>query len=517
MISQVRLIQLDGFYDKGKTKHNKAEAEAIVKEIMRRLADPNLQKRSIGVVTFNSIQQTLIADMLEEEFAKNPELDEIANNSEEPIFIKNLENVQGDERDVILFSIGYGPDVQGRVTLNFGPLNREGGWRRLNVAVSRARYEMLVFSVLRPEQIDLNRTNAEGVAGLKRFLEFAARGNTEIVNSAETRQKSDNLILSIADGINSLGYAVKTNIGVSGYQVDIGVVHPDKPDEYILGVLCDSTNYFNGGTALDRNQTQESVLKHLGWCTARIWTLDWWESPTKELERIKTEIENAIAQYEEAPVIIENRPKIANSFEAVRTTIEFQKYSIAELQPATYYGENVEAFLGYSSTTQIMSQVEYILSVESPVSRDVICKRVLDSWGISRRGNRINDRFNSIFRNMGLTKTTYSDAVFYWDNGANPSSYDKFRVPSSADTRTRRNIEHIAPEEIASVAKHIVKMNAGMNVDDLARETARIFGFARYTENMIAPIRLGIDTANKRQWLSLGDGGRVSEHLGQKV
>ncbi|MCL2166039.1 MAG: AAA domain-containing protein [Clostridiales bacterium] len=127
-------------------------------------------------MTFSSVQQNLISDMLEIEFARHPDLDDIAHNAEEPLFVKNLENVQGDERDVILFSIGYGPDEKGRVALNFGPLNREGGWRRLNVAVSRARYEMLVFSVLKPEQIDLNRSRSDGLAGLKAFLTYAAGG-----------------------------------------------------------------------------------------------------------------------------------------------------------------------------------------------------------------------------------------------------------------------------------------------------------------------------------------------------
>lgn len=175
LVSEVKMVHLDGFYDKGKTKHNMAEAKAIVAEIVRRLKDEELRNDSIGVVTFSSVQQNLIDDLLYEEFKKYPELEEIDNNSKEPIFIKNLENVQGDERDVILFSIGYGPDADGNVSMNFGPLNREGGWRRLNVAISRARKSMIVYSVLKPEQIDLSRTCSEGVAGLKGFLEFARK------------------------------------------------------------------------------------------------------------------------------------------------------------------------------------------------------------------------------------------------------------------------------------------------------------------------------------------------------
>ena len=155
LVSQVSLVHIDGYYDKGRTKQNKAEAVAVVNEIIRRLKDDSLKNDSIGVVTFSSVQQNLIDDLLSEEFAKYPEFEEQNKNSAEPLFIKNLENVQGDERDVILFSIGYGPDKDGKVSMNFGPLNRDGGRRRLNVAISRARKSMTVYSTITPEQIDL--------------------------------------------------------------------------------------------------------------------------------------------------------------------------------------------------------------------------------------------------------------------------------------------------------------------------------------------------------------------------
>ena len=520
MSSQVRLIPVEGFYDKGKTKQNQAEAEAIVKEIMRRLSDPVLQRRSMGVVTFNSIQQNLITDMLEEEFSKHPNLDELANNSAEPIFVKNLENVQGDERDVILFSIGYGPDSQGRVTLNFGPLNREGGWRRLNVAVSRARYEMLVYSVLKPEQIDLNRTRAEGLVGLKAFLEFAARGSSIVANKAN-KTESGGVVSAIADGICKLGFSVKTGIGVSGYQVDIGIINPEKPDEYILGVLCDSENYFRGGTALDRNQTQESVLNHLGWNLIRVWTLDWLESPQKELTRIKEAIEDAIARKADeasADTIEANVTSSANAdtdhapiFETISentSSASLKKYTPAVLplvQEA--YGDS-EYFLQYKSTAAIKSQIEEILSKEAPISHELLCKRVLSAWGISRRGARINKRLDEVISLLNINKTMSGEIAFYWRDDTDPHTYDEFRVPSN-DEASRRNMEDIVPEEIASAVKHIVKQQFGLAIEDLQREVAKIFGFARCTANMTIFVQMGIKLAVDKNWIIL-NGGRVS-------
>ena len=154
-------------YDRGKSATNRAEAEAVVGEILSRLHRRAEQPLSIGVVTFSQAQQTLIEDLLEDARRKDPRVDAFfGEEAPEPVFVKNLENVQGDERDVILFSICYGPDALGRVLMNFGPINRDGGERRLNVAITRARREVVVFSTLRADQIDLARTRARGVRDL---------------------------------------------------------------------------------------------------------------------------------------------------------------------------------------------------------------------------------------------------------------------------------------------------------------------------------------------------------------
>ena len=219
--SKVTFIPIEGTYDYGKSRRNRAEAEAIVNEVVRRLNDPQLSKLSIGIVSFSKTQQDLIEDILVDELSKHPKLERLAYDCEEPIFVKNLENVQGDERDVILFSVGYGPDKTGKVSMNFGPLNNAGGERRLNVAVSRARNEMMVFSTLQPEQIDLNRSRARGVEGLKRFLEFAKNGRMPVVSSQIETQADTSIIDSIADEIRQHGYEVDTLVGRSHFKIDL--------------------------------------------------------------------------------------------------------------------------------------------------------------------------------------------------------------------------------------------------------------------------------------------------------
>jgi len=284
-ISRVKLVRVDGVYDRGRSKQNLAEAQAVVAEIVRRLADPVLRSQSLGVVTFSAVQQNLIEDLLGEVFKNRPELEDQAMQGYEPVFIKNLENVQGDERDVILFSVGYGPDSNGRISLNFGPLNRDGGWRRLNVAVSRARQEMVVYSTIGPEQLDISRTGAAGVAGLRAFLEYARRGSQPVAvqNAALT---DAGLAAQIAAALEENGYATQLMVGASGYRIDLGVIHPEREGEYILGIQCNGTAYREARTTRDREVLQQTVLTQLGWNLHQVWAIDWWENPAREVREI---------------------------------------------------------------------------------------------------------------------------------------------------------------------------------------------------------------------------------------
>ena len=292
-LQKVSLVKVEGTYDKGGKRSNRAEADAVVVEIMRRLADKELSKRSIGVVSFSMAQQNLIEDVLMEALSKQPELEAKALQGEEPIFIKNLENVQGDERDVILFSVGYGPDKDGNVSMNFGPLNNRGGERRLNVAVSRARYEMIVFSTLRAEQIDLRRSKALGVEGLQKFLKYAETGQLEksTTSANATDTSSDAVAEDIANAIRSMGYETTTAVGRSLFKVDVAVVDPADHERYLLGILIDNPARNATKIARDRELTQPSVLQGLGWKVLRVWSVDWLQNRQRVIDAIVEAIE----------------------------------------------------------------------------------------------------------------------------------------------------------------------------------------------------------------------------------
>ena len=297
LTTRISYQHVEGIYDRGGNRQNRAEAEAVIAEIKARLKDPELSKRSIGVVTFNNRQQSLIEDLLTDLFAANPSLEKTAMSCEEPIFVKNLENVQGDERDVILFSVGYGQDKYGKVLLNFGPLNREGGERRLNVAVSRARYEMKVFSTLLSDQIDLRRSSANGVACLKSFLEYAEKGRSALLYSTAASSKpTDGFIEEVASELRKAGFDVRTNVGCSGYRVDIGIVNPGNGSDYILGILCDGYGYSASKSARDREIIQTGILEALGWKITRVWSTEWWNDKNEALRRLTTEIQTTISK-----------------------------------------------------------------------------------------------------------------------------------------------------------------------------------------------------------------------------
>ncbi|WP_292613267.1 DUF3320 domain-containing protein [Nitrobacter sp. 62-13] len=284
----VRYVNVEGgIYERGGAKVNRKEAETVVAEVVRRMRSSD---QSIGVVTFNGEQQRLIENLLDQARRADPALEAHfdRNQTREPILVKNIENVQGDERDVIIFSVAVGPDSTGRVTAQISSLNGEGGHRRLNVAITRARRELLVFATLRPEQIDLGRTNAKGVVDFKHFLEFAQNGACAIAEAfSPTGRSTDSPFEdAVKRKLENELWEVHPQVGVSFFRIDLGIVHPDFPGRYLAGVECDGAAYHRSATARDRDRLREMVLTGLGWCIRRVWSTDWWMDPDAAAQKL---------------------------------------------------------------------------------------------------------------------------------------------------------------------------------------------------------------------------------------
>lgn len=258
----VQFFKVDGVYDRGGRRDNQVEAAYVAERVLHHFATrPNL---TLGVVALSKAQAEAVEEAVEQARKTRPELAQFFTDDRlGGFFVKNLETVQGDERDVIILSVGYGPDVQGRLRSEFGPINREAGWRRLNVAVTRARRRMEVVSSFRGNQLP-DSTN-RSVQHLKRYLEYAERGahilatqpaDPDAVPESPFEQE-------VLDVLSEWGYAVQPQVGVAGFRIDMAVRHPEAPGTYALGIECDGAMYHSSRAARDRDRLRESVLRIL--------------------------------------------------------------------------------------------------------------------------------------------------------------------------------------------------------------------------------------------------------------
>ena len=474
-VAKLTLVPVNGVYDKGRTRSNPEESKAIVSEIIRRLSDAELQKYSIGVVAFSKVQGDLIEDDLLEALDKNPELKEIAMNGNEPVFVKNLENVQGDERDVILFSIGYGADKNGKVSMNFGPLNNAGGERRLNVAVSRARYEMMVFSTLKSSQIDLKRSNAKGVEGLKGFLEFAETGKLPFVSGTTHNCDTNVMVEQICDALARKGYITESFVGRSNFKVDIAVSTREHPEKFILGILCDGRTYFETKTTRDREIVQPGVLRMLNWRVMRVYSIDWYENRERALNQILQELKSAESGETKDEPTEDTASYVFDSEKIKESGISEHVVRNKALRPYNECGiETInvdkDSFNPYDK--KYARIIKSILKDEQPVTEGYLCKRLAKVIGFGHAGANVQRAVS--FATSSLYQDPLSiDGIFsYWLDEKSAIGYKYYRAPSP------RSITEIPAIEIVNAIKEVVEEEFSLPKDKIPTIAARKLGFS---------------------------------------
>ena len=430
----------NGVYQRGASKYNKEEAEALVAEVIRRLSDPVARRSSIGVVTFSTPQQVFIEKMLNKAISERG-LDDYAFDREEPLFVKNLENVQGDERDVILFSVCYGPDQLGKISLNFGPLNQFGGWRRLNVAVSRAREEMTVFSSMRYSMIDLSRTTSRGVAGLKAFLEFAEKGRTGIA------APSDEVIINktgigkyVAKELSSYGYDCRCDVGVSDFKVDVGVLDPKNKHNFILAVLCDGSKNFS---VKDKYVMQVNTLKRNNWNVIRLYSVNFFNNPKREIKKIKEYLDRLTSR---------------------ENNLSGNGRRVYKLAKPAVTAADANAVLSGNMDAELIKTIKAVVAAEEPISEQFLIKRVLAQYGIQKYGTRLEGKIISLipacaFKSAELLGTTH----YYKTDRA--VLFDRYRVEEGVPVRTNEN--DYSPYDVIALVKAILLENVSMYRDEL--------------------------------------------------
>jgi very-short-patch-repair endonuclease len=526
----VRFERVQGVYDRGGTRTNRAEADAIVRGIEAHYLNPAKAHLTLGVVTFNQTQQALIDTLLDARRRASPGLDRaIAERSHEKLFIKNLENVQGDERDVIFFSITYGPDIGGKVTMNFGPLNGAGGHRRLNVAISRARESVVIYSTLMPEQIDLARVRAAGVRDLKHYLEFAIRGARALAQqSVPTGRDPDSPFeVAVIGMLRSAGWVVHPQVGCSGYRIDLAVVDPRAPGRYLVGIECDGRTYHSGATARDRDRLRQHVLENLGWTIHRIWSTDWWLNAEGEIEKI-TKLLASLIEETETPPAIPMQPEFSESTVDVditdvmigthveEVTNESERLApalIAAGGPLTYVlctlpNGNPTAFYESRSNPALAEQLQQVVDTEGPLPESALFRRVARAWGLERTGPRIADRLRSLIP-ASLPRTVETQESFYWPEDARPSMWDTFRIADGTES-SRRHVDDVCVEELSNLIGHVLKEAGSAPRQDVARAVCRLLGMTRMTADAERRVTTAIDGLVLSQHVTvLDESGRL--------
>ena len=295
-----RLVK-EGVYDRAKKRTNPIEARALVDDAVARMTRPEFRGKSLGIVTFSEAQKGMIEDLLEEERQNHPEIDPFFSaDYPEPVFVKNLENVQGDERDVMYFSIGYGRDADGNISMNFGPVNRVGGERRLNVVVTRAKEAVYVFSSITSSDIDLGRIsdNTLGPYHLKEYLEYAEKGAGYLRRDLGDGDEGakDLFVREVASVLRRAGYHVREKLGLSRYKIDLAVSRPESDGAFTIGIECDGPTYARAATARDRDILRQTVLGGLHWNILRVWSVQWFKARRNAEETLLAQVAEIFAK-----------------------------------------------------------------------------------------------------------------------------------------------------------------------------------------------------------------------------
>ncbi|NUJ89658.1 DUF3320 domain-containing protein [Plantibacter sp. MCCC 1A11337] len=530
-------VRFDGQFERGgrgkSLRTNPVEAQAIVEEISRRFEASPDETPSLGVITFNAQQRTLIEDLLRD--SADPRI-ALALDEQDGLFVKNLENVQGDERDTILFSIAFSANEKGVIPLNFGPLTRAGGERRLNVAVTRARRQVVLFASFDPSELRAEQTSSIGIKHLKAYLELAQRGSEAAGEDGRRQAIIDRHRDEIADELRYAGHAVRTDVGLSDFRVDISIATEAEPDRPLVAVLLDGASWRERRTVADRDGLPVEVLSGLmRWPgVERVWLPEWLHHREEVLDRLVAAVEAAAERVaagsavpevsagaesdaadasasDEADVAPEDSGAPApvrsarvrewsERLASLETLSEFRDRKVGSAQPVeakpepdtsarhpelseyqpwdapTLGGIDVlDRLPGRQSVVAVQGAIRAAVEAEGPIHVARLAKLVAGAFGLDRV---VGSRAKSILVKVPAELLGRSDEPFAWPTSIDPLTWRGARQSSAEAARA---IEHISLVEIANAMAIAAEESAGLSPDELRRETLAIFGGKRVT------------------------------------
>lgn len=498
----------DGLFETGATRTNPVEAKVVAQAIIRHAIEtPSL---TLGVVAFSVAQRRAIQDQVELLRRTLPPKHEafFQAHSGEPFFIKNLENVQGDERDVIFISIGYGPTAPGtRPPMRFGPVGIEGGERRLNVLISRAKRRCDVFSSMTDEDIDPDfASTRKGVFALKMFMHFARTGRMTMAEHT-ARDHNDVFEEQVAQALHERGYQVNRQVGIAGIFIDLAIVDPEHPARFVLGIECDGGAYASARSARDRDRLRKAVLEDHGWNIHRIWSIDWFRRPKEQLERLIVAIEAAKLELtnknSQAPVT-----SMLEIVSVERGDVTEMALVSTEASAATAYTEanisppNSDCELHQTPVGMLAVLVEQVVAVEGPIFIEEIVNRIRDAWGLKRAGTRIQDAVERAVDLCVRQRRLYKEGWFYSIPGREPVVRDRSETRSA----TLRKPDALPPAEIQSALLSIISCNFGATEDQAVMAVSRAFGFKATSSQLREAIIEILEELITKEVLSRKDG-----------
>jgi len=472
----------NGVFDGGGTSANAIEAMRVAEAVIRHAKEH--PQESLGVATFSVAQRKAIQDQLETLRRLNPDTEEFFHaHSGEPFFLKSLENVQGDERDVIMISVGYGRNANGYMAMRFGPLGAEGGERRLNVLISRAKRRCEVFASITDEDIDTERGKGKGIFAFKLFLHFARTGRLSMAQ-ATGRDHDSPFEVQVANTLVERGYQVHAQVGIAGFFIDLAIADRERPGRYIIGIECDGAAYHSLRSARDRDRLRQTILEDHGWIIHRIWSTDWFQRPQEQMERTVAAIEAAKRELDDR---LEGGTARSRAVPVEIVTID--RGDVTEIDLDIIEDDTAEENSFYREATAQMPPggkelheispdilatiIEQIVTVEGPVHLDEVTARLKSAWGISRAGSRIQANVE-----RGAALSIRAGRLMSEEGFLSIQGMDvRLRDRSLALSQTLRRADMLPPSEIRAAITDIVRKNFGAASEEIIQGVAKAFGF----------------------------------------
>jgi hypothetical protein len=463
----------DGVYLRGSSRDNPVEAEAVIERVLFHARNhPNL---SLGVIAFSEAQASRIGYVLDRRRRENPDLDRYFTASRlDGFFIKNLESVQGDERDIIILSVGYGKDEAGKFSMNFGPVNKLGGHRRLNVAITRARQRVEVVASVKASEF--TETGSRGVSVLKKYLDFAERGLLALVDiDGSGGEPESPFEVDVLKEIRKMGYDAVPQVGQAGYRIDIGIRNPRSPGTFALAVECDGATYHSSRVARDRDRLRQEVLEGLNWKFHRIWSTSWFLDRAGEISRLQSAIEAALHPVKsktKAPLVVEKPTQIE--------VTEVEEVSHSWAVDYVLHVPNVPRGLELdndSSRPWISKMILEIVSKMKPVHEDVITQILRSAFSVKvmseRRRTNVNVCLAALKSKGEISKDKYG---FWWPTN---DSQIEVRSGTPSNPASVRKAAHVSPDEVRLAAYWLAADARSIEEPELIRKVAKVFGWQR--------------------------------------